>query len=255
MFLPFETPTSILVSGPSQSGKTFLVRRIIDNRNEMFQVPPTKVVYAYSAWQPVFDEMKGVEFHQGLPTQQDLDEWSNPGTHLVLVLDDLMGEACSSESVMSIFTIQCHHKNITVLFLTQNVFPPGKYARSISLNSHYIILCKSKRDLLQIQTLGKQIFPGQSSFFVASYQDAVSQPFGYLVCDLHPGTDKRFQLRTRIFPDELTWIYTPYKDGETLSPWSFSSRDSESEHGRAGTALSEIPSPSICETSQTSPPE
>ncbi len=35
---------------------------MIDNRNEMFQIPPTKVVYAYSAWQPVFDEINGVEF-------------------------------------------------------------------------------------------------------------------------------------------------------------------------------------------------
>ena len=219
MFLPFESPSTFLLAGPSQSGKSTWVKRVIAEKDLMFRVPPVKVVYAYGAWQPMFAEMKDVQFHEGLPTQNDLDEWS--GQHLLLILDDVMGQASNSPEIMSIFTVQCHHKMISTFYLCQNIFPPGRCSRTISLNCHYIILYKNKRDVLQIQTLGKQIFPGQSSFFVDAYQDAVSEPYGYLVCDLHPTTDKRFQIRTHIFPGDTPWIYMPYKEGETLTPWSF----------------------------------
>lgn len=127
------------------------------------------------------------------------------GDYVVLVLDDVMQEAFASVEIMSLFTINCHHRNMSVIFMTQNIFPPGKCARTISLNCHYIILFKTKRDKLQVQTLGKQIFPGETKYFMSSYRDATIEPFGYLLCDLHPRSDKEFQLRTHIFPNELTW--------------------------------------------------
>jgi hypothetical protein len=58
-----------------------------------------------------------------------------------------------------------HHTNITVIYLVQNIFPKGKAARTISLNTHYLILFDSRSDRLQIQTLGRQIFPGRVAYF------------------------------------------------------------------------------------------
>ena len=162
----------------------------------------------------MFDEMlkTGIQFHKGAPTGEDLERWSQDGEHILLVLDDVMQAVCSSPEMMTLFTINCHHRNISACFLSQSAFPPGKCARTISLNCHYIVLFKTKRDRLQVQSLGRQMLPGQSKYFADAYEDATAQPWGYLLCDLHPATDDLYQLRTHIFPGEELWYYTPYKE-------------------------------------------
>ena len=82
----------------------------------MFSPTPIKILYAYSAWQDAFEDMKDVTFHNGLPTRDELEP------NMLLVLDDVMHEATSSADVMRMFTIDCHHKCISVLFLVQNMF-------------------------------------------------------------------------------------------------------------------------------------
>lgn len=128
---------------------------------------------------------------------------------------------------MDLFTVKCHHYNITVLFLVQNVFPPGKYARTLSLNAHYICLFATKRDALQIQSLGRQISPGQNAYFMEAYHDATTEAFGYLLCNLHPRTDKLFQLSTHIFPNENMWVYTPLKKASAVEQDSVSGLDGD----------------------------
>ena len=206
MSIPFESPTTMLLASPTQSGETCWVERLINSRAKMFKQVPSTIIYCYGAWQTMFDKMRDVKFHKGLPTLDELEEWSDG--HVMLIIDDLMQEACSSKDILSLFTIYCHQKNISVLFLAQNIFPPGKCARTISLNCHYIILFGMRRDKLQVQTLGSLIFPGHRGYFMNAYQDATNKPYGYLVCDVHPSTNKMYQLRTHIFPDDMTCFYT-----------------------------------------------
>ena len=40
------------------------------------------------------------------------------------------------------------------------------------------------RDKLQILTLAKQMYPGQTDFFLNQYEEAVKRPFAYLLIDL-----------------------------------------------------------------------
>jgi hypothetical protein len=69
-------------------------RRLIENANGMFTVPPRRIVYAYFEYQPLFDVMKrtipNIIFHQGLPDREDLENHSEGLDHVILVLDDLM---------------------------------------------------------------------------------------------------------------------------------------------------------------------
>ena len=58
----------------------------------------------------------------------------------MIVVDDHMSDV--NQLVGDIFTKISHHRNISVLHLTQNVFDKNKYARTISLNSHYLVLFK-----------------------------------------------------------------------------------------------------------------
>ena len=63
----------------------------------------------------------------------------------MLVLDDLMDEGGRDKRVLDLFTKHSHHRNITILYLCQDLFPPGPYAKTVSRNAHYIVCFKNPR--------------------------------------------------------------------------------------------------------------
>ena len=74
-----------------------------------------------------------------------------------------------------------HHRNTSVLHLTQNLFNKNKFARTISLNSHCLVLFKNLRDAGQFATFARQIYPNCWQFAVKANQDATKDP--YLLVD------------------------------------------------------------------------
>ena len=77
----------------------------------------------------------------------------------------------------------------------------------MSLNAHYIVLCKNPRDAMQVATLARQMYPGQSKFLVEAFKNATEKPFGYSLLDLKADTDEKYRVRTNIFPDETQYVY------------------------------------------------
>ena len=49
----------------------------------------------------------------------------------------------ADETVANLFTKGSHHRNVSVVFLAQNLLPKNKCARTMSLNAHYIVLFKN----------------------------------------------------------------------------------------------------------------
>ena len=78
------------------------------------------------------------------------------------VFDDQMIDASKDKGIMNLFTRGSHHRNLSVIYIVQNLFHQGKGSRNISLNSDYLKLFKNPRDKLQILTLVKQMYPGQT---------------------------------------------------------------------------------------------
>ncbi|VDI77019.1 Hypothetical predicted protein [Mytilus galloprovincialis] len=148
----------------------------------------------------VFDEMKSaipnIEFFQGFPHMDVLSEWGTLQGHKVLVLDDLMVESADSKELVHLLTVGIHHNSITLIQILHNLYCKGKAMRTASLNCHYFVLFRNYRDQLQIQTLGRQIFPGQSKYFLDAYKKATSVAYRPLIIDLNPHTDKTYQLTT-----------------------------------------------------------
>ena len=91
---------------------------------------------------------------------------------------------------------------LSVICIVQNLFHQGKGSRLHSLNSHYLVLFKNPRDKLQILTLAKQMYPGQTDFFIKRYEEALRRPFGYLLVDLKTTTQDNCRLRTNVLPGE-----------------------------------------------------
>ena len=115
----------------------------------------------------------------------------------------------TDESVSKIFTKDSHHRDISVLYLTQNLFHHSKQNRTMSLNVHYLVLFKNARDASQISHLAGQMYPGKSKFLIDAYRDATSIPFSYLLIDLKPDTDDKLRIRSNIFPGETHYVYSP----------------------------------------------
>ena len=118
-----------------------------------------------------------------------------------------MSEA--GEGVSNIFTKISHHRNVSVIFLTQNMYYKSKQARTMSLNTQYLVLFKNPRDATQVATLGRQMYPNNSKFLVEAFQDATKRPYGYLLLDLRADTLENYRVRTNIFAGERQYVYIP----------------------------------------------
>ena len=201
----FEHPFSMIVAGPSRSGKTFWVIDLLANADERIKPTPEKIIYCYSHWQPKYDmlrkKMGNVRWHEGLPTKPYMDDISDA----ILVLDDLMAAGVNDPALMSVFTEGSHHKNISVILLMQNIFHQGTKARTMHLNTQYMVLFKNPHDRQQIKTIAMRMYPGKWRGFLEKFEHATSKPYGKVILDLRPNTQEedRFVKNSNIGEDEL----------------------------------------------------
>ena len=100
----FKHPYTCMMAGPSKSGKTTLLYKILQKREKVFDKPPDRIVYCYTRWK-----------YQLLSDKDMFDSKVNN----LLILDVLMNE-CGDDKQIYVFTIDSHHKNISVFFLAQN---------------------------------------------------------------------------------------------------------------------------------------
>ena len=204
----FEHPFTSMIAGMTGSGITAWVRSLLQQASETIYPPPKRIVWCYSQWQPAYTEMlvamRHIEFVKGIPTALEQDSYFDVNKRNLIVFDDQMIDASKDKRIVNLFTRGSHHRNLSMIYIdiVQNLFHQGKGSCSISLNSHYLVLFKNPRDKLQILTLAKQMYPGQTDFFLNQYEEAVKRPFGYLLIDLKTTTQDNWVLRTNVLPSE-----------------------------------------------------
>ena len=119
--------------------------------------PPCQILYCYGIYQPLFDEMertlKNFRSKQGLPSSEELEEFTADRRHKLIVIDDLMHRVVEDKEMELLFTQGTHHKCVSVILITQNLYPRGKHARTIALNTWYLVLMKNLRDVSQVGIL------------------------------------------------------------------------------------------------------
>ena len=205
MDVRFKTPTNFYIC-QTQCGKAYFTRHMLRYLEELFYPVPTKIIYCYGEYQKEFDGLPpSVELTEGFPDH--LNDMVRGHDHSLVVLDDLMSQCSYDQRVADLFTRGSHHRGISVVYLTQNLFPPGKLSRTISLNSHYFVIFRNPRDSLGISTLAKQMFPGHTDYLMESFRDATNRPYGYLLIDCHQLTPENMRLRTNILPGERQIAY------------------------------------------------
>lgn len=200
--IAFQHPFSMIIAGPSMSGKSYWMGQLVRYNDTMIYPPPAKIYLCYTEWQPLYDTLSGVEFHKGMLDVDSLDS-SIPK---LLVADDMM--QLRSKKIAEIFTKHAHHRNLSIIFITQNIYHQSQEMRTMNLNASYLVLFNTPRDKNQIACLSQQMYG--SRFLVPALEMAMElSPRGYLVIDLKPGTDEIVRVRTKVFPTEFTYIFLP----------------------------------------------
>ena len=168
-----KSPFTCLVAGGTGCGKSTLVKNIIERHKEVFDHTPTKIYIAHAHKQSIYERLTecapcAVELVEGLP-----DKFSTePGS--LLIIDDLAADY--PKQIKDWHVRKSHHLLTDVITIVQNLFDKNPVFRSVSLNSHYIIVHKNPRDSSQITHLAKQISPSNTRYFVEAYKDSTKEP-------------------------------------------------------------------------------
>lgn len=196
----FAQPARIIIAGYSNSGKTQFCTKLIKKYSQVF----SKIFVCGVTSHPLQGEPS---LKSKIVVQKNIinpfdDEFSDE-EHTLILLEDNFLTASNSQVVADIFT-RGRHQSVSVIFITQNIFPPGRFFRTISLNaSHYVLM--RNRDLSQVECLGRQIYgKTMAKHFVDVYRKVVfRKPYGYLLIDLGPLTPETLQLRSDIVDESV----------------------------------------------------
>lgn len=194
-----QMPFTGIFCGPTSSGKTEKVAELIRNMEHYLSHKPEEIVICYGSWQNVFEDISNN--NMGIPVRT-LNEFTDvkefipvDRKHRLLIIDDLMAETKGSIQLDNLFTKHSHHMNISVIYITQNIFSKG--ARQITLNGHYFLFMKSPRNVGSIENFGKQI--GRARFLKDAFADATRYPYSGLLLDMKQNTDERLRVIGNFF--------------------------------------------------------
>ena len=125
-------------------------------------------------------------------------------------------DSAYSRKFSEFFTKGLHHRNISLVLITHNVFHQGLSSRDISLNSKYTVVFKNPRDKTQIVHLARQVYPKNISSFHKTYLEACKDPHGYLFLDLTQSINDLLKFRTKIFTEETCEVFAPAQGNEPV---------------------------------------
>ena len=209
-----RSPASIVIAGASMSGKSELVKQIKARRDEVIRPNIEKVIYMYGehddrmlsglrSIEPNINFVKGIE-----PLIDDTVVPEGNKIRTLLVLDDLADLISENvKHVEKLFTKYVNHRLVTVIFVTQHFF--YKNLRVITLQAHYLCIFKNPRDSCIVNLIGRQMNGGRKhKVLEVAYADLASKKYVYVFIDLTQEQNDAYRIRSSVFPDSDTVIYT-----------------------------------------------
>lgn len=179
-----------------------LTCKLLEHHEHTFvnMLPEPRILWCYGiepATSPPTIPNVSIQWHEGMVEEEKL-RYIRPD---ILVIDDMMREKANDTFTHNLFTKLSHHMNMTVIFITQNLYEKGQC--NMKRNAHYIFLMRNPSDKSQISTLATQLFARRKSMlehFFESYDDATKEKYGHLLIDVSPHSEERLKLKTNVIP-------------------------------------------------------
>lgn len=179
MVFQFELPCQICVVGSSSSGKSTLVKHIVENRTKYFKEPIDKIFWFYGIYNDGIPTGPDIIAIEGIPDMELLKE--QRGKNTIVVLDDLQStmnsNSKSKKMLNDLFCLYAHHLGLALITMFHNAFEVSRTAR---INSNYMILMRTNSDKLQVKNLMIQLFGEHWKAAVEAYDDAMIKPYSHL---------------------------------------------------------------------------
>ena len=170
--------------GPSETGKSQLIYNWLQIGT--FQPKFDKIYFFHQHSQPLYDvmqkEIENLDFVQGV-SFEFFDSLKNNGTKYLINFDNSCEKICNSKAFVDLATAG-RHRGLSTIYIKHNLFHQSKLGRDVELQNTHIVLFRSPRDVMQVNTLSPQLALGSELF--DWYRDATSVPFGHLLIDLSP---------------------------------------------------------------------
>lgn len=209
----FQTPCAISITGPSQSGKSSFIVKLIEFRQQMFTQDFKQCFYCQPAnlcirSNPIFNEIvkhfPTAELVCGLPNISKLNLDMDNSSKLV-ILDDLMIDVLNSSEMIQLISVEIHHSNITLLVSLHNFYCPSKHGLTFVRNLNYKIFFYNRLDLRELKAISNQV-SGRSDFLHECFSFLIKtfpSQNAYVLIDGHfKSKMKSLFVRTHIFPNK-----------------------------------------------------
>lgn len=200
------------IVGPSGSGKTHFVTQLLKKAREIFQKPIRKIYWLMGTGDDgeVGDTEKHLKCIKNITFLKGFEKgWqSKPQQDDVIVIDDLFTESTKEHDFNNLFTKIARHRQVTVIFITQNLFHQGGQHRTRNLNVHYLVIFKNPRDGTVVDYLARQAYPTNRNFLIDAFRDATDDvAHGYLFLDFTQACPETLRVRTDIFNPQGIFVY------------------------------------------------
>ena len=137
-----------------------------------------------------------VEFHQGIPSDLEDDEFFDPKLNNLLILDDLQSTSGKDKRITDLFTEGSHHRSLSIISINQNLYASKDPTQR--RNCHYLVLFNNPVDKQSIMTLARQMYPGNAEQFMKAFNKATKYPYKFLLVDLKPFTPDNKRLKCSV---------------------------------------------------------
>ena len=214
-----KTPAFIQVVGPSQSGKSTLILRLIQDDSvwdrpfqAVFYCAPDEPGPRQRAALRAAAEGKSLTVQAGEPRLPELSELTAAAAlggdgSLLFIVDDLLGFDKNLSLMKALATAHSHHHRISVVYSIQN--PYAKHAGldlptlSRNATAHFIMYQVS--DMLVYNLLNNRLFPANKGFLFRKAKESQEKyRLPYIFLHTHPRGElpHRYACRTGLFEDE-----------------------------------------------------
>ena len=206
------------IVGPSGSGKTHFVTNLLSPTANIFKEPIKQIYWLMGTsdgesgdTQKHLKSLKHLHILKGFEAG-----WQDkPNKGDVIVIDDLFSESTKEHDFNNMFTKVARHRQVTVIFITQNLFHQGGQHRTRNLNVHYLVIFKNPRDGTVIDYLARQAFSSNRAFLQDAFHDATAdKPYGYLFLDFTQTCPDILRVRSGIFDQYGIIVYKQSNEEE-----------------------------------------